>query len=238
MTSRNDSPRDEKKYNREDNPVLSELVANTESKHRSSSEVTEVLLRGLKILVYPGVFNPALSNVGDLLAEHMQIRPDDIVLDLGTGTGFQALVAARQGKKVYALDKQSEAIRCALKNVEINELNSKIEVIESDLFDSVPKGFKFDVILFNFPFVPWKAETPWQEANFDPDHVTLERFLNEARSHLSSRGRIFLTWAELGDTTYLNFLLSKFNYTSKTIAERSKGGIAHYVLELTLGGKG
>jgi len=59
------------------------------------------------------------------------IRPGDVVLDIGTGTGFFAMQAARLGaRKVYAVEPIAAAARLARATIEDNGLSSTIEVVE------------------------------------------------------------------------------------------------------------
>jgi precorrin-6B methylase 2 len=80
-----------------------------------------------------------------------KVKPGDVVLDLGTGTGLHALFAAQAGaKKVYAVD--SEAIvRFAKTNAKKNNLLDKIEFIESSS-DSLELPEKADLIITNIGF--------------------------------------------------------------------------------------
>ena len=226
--------KDSSKYDRANHPNLSALVAGTEAQHAASTHPIEVSLHGLTLEVDPGVFNPALSNVGDLLAAQMNIRDGEVVLDLGTGSGFQALVAARKASKVVASDSQMRACTCAKKNIDRYQLSQKIQVLCGDLFDPITADIKFDTILFNFPFVPWKAESDWQKANFDEGHANLKRFLEQAPNHLQLSGRILMTWSDVGDTQYFFGLAEQYGYKIRSIAEREAKGIKHYVIELTV----
>lgn len=55
------------------------------------------------------------------------INSDDIVFDVGTGSGVLAVAAAKLGaKKVYAVDIDQTAVRMARENVEINECLERV----------------------------------------------------------------------------------------------------------------
>ncbi|MCI5147298.1 MAG: hypothetical protein D3923_17660, partial [Candidatus Electrothrix sp. AR3] len=73
------------------------------------------------------------------------VQPGDVALDIGTGTGIQAMFAAMAGaKKVYAVDRTSIA-RVAQEIVSLNGLSDKIQVIEDDIVNiHLPE--KVDVI--------------------------------------------------------------------------------------------
>ncbi len=220
------------KYVREDNPEHSALAEEIERKHVAITAPKHIVLKGHPLIVAPGVFNPEFSLIGDLLVEAMDIQAEEVVLDLGTGTGFQAIVASDRAKRVLAIDKQPEAVQCTRTNVELNGLQGKIEVRHGDLFSAVNPSEIFDVILFNIPFPPWKPKSPWQEANFDEGHQLLRRFLNQAMSFLTAGGRIGMTWSDLGDTACLHDLLRKEEYSHRIPIERRIKGVGQYVYEL------
>ncbi len=81
------------KYLREDNLEHSALAEEIERKHDTITIPKHIVLKRHPLIVAPGVFNPECSLIGDLLGEAMDIQAEEIVLDLGTGTGFQAIVA-------------------------------------------------------------------------------------------------------------------------------------------------
>lgn len=232
MNASQQPDRDPAKYRRDNSSELSALVANTENQHKSGDFPVRLTLRGHRLEIDANVFNPALSNVGDLLATNMNIRQGEKVLDLGTGSGFQAIVAASNASFVVASDSQAEAFQCAKKNIVLNNLSHKIEPRLGDLFEALKQNERFDTILFNFPFVPWKPETAWQLANFDEGHKKLDRFLKEAPSFLTNSGRILMTWSDVGDTKYFRQLTTTLGYKLTTVAEREAKGITHYVFEL------
>ena len=78
-------------------------------------------------------------------------RPSRATLDLGTGCGFQAFVAAQHSERVVATDRNPRAVEMAAFNVELNELGA-VECREGDLFEPVA-GEGFDLIVSNPPFI-------------------------------------------------------------------------------------
>lgn len=85
------------------------------------------------------------------------------------------------------------------------------------------------------PFVPWKPETEWQRYNFDFEHRLLFRFLDDARRYLSDRGKIFLTFADIGNRAALEGAAVRFGYRITLVSSQTVKGIEHYVFELAQG---
>src|SRR5687767_15956726 len=77
--------------------------------------------------------------------EHV-VRPGDVVLDVGAGTGILSIFAAQSGaRKVYAVER-TQVADVARRMVERNGYTERIDVIQSDLEDvAVPE--KVDVIV-------------------------------------------------------------------------------------------
>jgi len=79
------------------------------------------------------------------------------LIELGTGTGALALIAARSDKelRVTGVELHSGAAVCAVANVRSNSLTSRVEIIEQDwrsLYERFPKG-SVDLVVSNPPYV-------------------------------------------------------------------------------------
>ncbi len=84
----------------------------------------------------------------ELLVEVFEERTFRKVLDLGCGSGILALAAAHLGaERVVAVDIDEMACREALKNVRLNELESKILVVKDSAYAF--KEESFDLVLAN-----------------------------------------------------------------------------------------
>ena len=112
-----------------------------------------------------------------------------VVLDIGTGTGIQAITAALAGaKKVLATDINQDAIELAKVNAKINGV--KIDVIKSDLFNNV-KG-KFDLIIFNPPYLPPEGI---KDQRWSGGKKLILKFLQEAKNYLTKSGKVVFVFS-------------------------------------------
>ncbi len=85
-----------------------------------------------------------------LLWRFMIRKPFESVLDLGTGCGVLALVAARDCKRVAASDLNAKAVRFAQFNASLNGVEN-VEFVTGDTYEPF-RQTKFDLIISNPPF--------------------------------------------------------------------------------------
>ncbi len=156
---------------------------------------------GLIIHTHPEVYEPAEDSF--LLAKNLDIKGTDNVLEIGTGTGFIAMVASKKTGKVIATDISDYAIKCAVKNAVTNKAYN-IELRKGDLFEPVC-GEKFDLILFNTPYLPTSEDEKLNDelnAAFDgglKGREIIDQFLNDVNDHLNEKGRVQLVQSSLAN---------------------------------------
>jgi len=116
--------------------------------------------------------------------------PVDRLLDLGTGSGVQALVSSRYAGQVTGVDINPRAVRFARFNAQLNGIRN-IRFIEGDLYDVVADT-RFDIILANPPFVP----SPDQNLGFRDGGVggeaVLARIVTGAAHRLTRAGKLHI----------------------------------------------
>jgi len=117
-----------------------------------------------------------------------------MVLDMGAGSGIQAITAAasRNAHEVLAVDIDKAAVEHCRKSIK----NRKIRFAVSDLFSNV-KG-KFDTIIFNPPYLPQDGyKTDKTVIGGKKGHEAIERFIGKANKHLNENGIILLLFSSL-----------------------------------------
>jgi len=88
---------------------------------------------------------PTQDEIMAVSLSKMEISPDDIVLDLGCGTGKVSVAAARLAKKVYAIDRRPEAIRFAQETAARSGIIN-IEFFCGEAIDFLNADLKFDCV--------------------------------------------------------------------------------------------
>ncbi len=157
-----------------------------------------------------------------------EIRDKGIdVLEIGSGSGIlleslNSLDVAR----VIGTDLNSDAVEfCKSKG---------FDCIKSDLFSNIPLEKKYDLIIFNPPYLPEDPE------NLEDDESKLittggkkgseliNKFLRQAKDYLKPEGKIFLLTSSL--TKGINWL----NYKKKVLSEKKLFFEKLYVWELSI----
>lgn len=174
---------------------------------------------GVQLVVPPEVFAP--TPMSGLFGRHVraEVRPDDRVLDMGTGSGSNALLAARTASDVVAVDINPAAVACARSNAEANGLTERVTCRESDVFDAVDG--RFDVILFDPPF-RWFPPRDLLEASItDENYSALTRFMREVPDRLNDGGRVLVSFGTSADLGYLQQLIARSGLVSEQLDEHS-----------------
>ncbi len=98
-----------------------------------------------------------------LLADFIRTRPEDEALELGTGSGvISLLLSVKPFRRITALELQAGLADLARRNVEMNGLGGRIEIVEADLRTYEP-GRTFDLIFSNPPYI--RASTGFLSAS-------------------------------------------------------------------------
>ena len=147
-----------------------------------------------------------------LLAENLEIECNQSVLEIGTGTGIVAMYASRFTDKITVIDINLDACKLAEDNFKANNIEN-IEVLFGNLFCPV-KSRKFDVILFNTPYLPTENDEVLEDnINYAFDgglngRKVIDLFLNEVKNHLNEGGIVQMIQSSLAD---VNNTIEKFD---------------------------
>ena len=150
---------------------------------------------GLTLVVPPDVYPPNPNGLADVVGQ--ETVPSDTVLDMGTGSGINGLVAALKSPSVLGVDINPTAVDTANANAARNSLSDRFEAAVSDVFSSVVG--QFDLIVFDPPFRWFRPESMRERATADEDYVSLRAFFHGVLAHLRPGGRILLSFGTTGD---------------------------------------
>jgi ribosomal protein L3 glutamine methyltransferase len=148
------------------------------------------------------------SYIAELIPEHFQPWIGDAwnvhnVLELCTGSGCLAIMLADTfpNAHVDAVDLSTDALEVAKRNVEDYQLEKRIHLIQSDLYDKVPAK-KYDLIVSNPPYVNSTAMSSLPAEYRHEPHMALaggkdgmdlvRRIVKEAKHRLTAKGLLIV----------------------------------------------
>lgn len=174
--------------------------------------------------VLEDVYEPAEDSF--LFADNMKANEGDTVIDVGTGCGILGIIAAKKAAQVIAVDINPHAVRCARENAAVNHVDDKMFFIRGDLFTAIRNRAKFDLILFNAPYLPSQEaegaswlESAWSGGPSGRD--VIDRFVHDAPSYLKPKGRLLLLQSSLSNITVTLEKLEEESMRTTVAAEKS-----------------
>ena len=90
---------------------------------------------------------PTKEEIRCLVICKSDVSPEDIVVDVGCGTGGLTIEFANRAKKVYAIDKNVDALDLTLKNLKKHNLKQKVNIIHNDALNALKEIDKFDILM-------------------------------------------------------------------------------------------
>ena len=168
----------------------------------------EAWLQGHRFVVDERVIIPR-SPISELLTDSLSpwvIEPDAIqrALDLCTGSGCLAVLTAYafRNAQVDAVDVSEDALEVARQNVCLHAMQDRVRLIQSNLFDDVPRENQYDLIICNPPYVNQASmDTLPREYLHEPSLALaggndgmdlIRRILHDAPDYMNTGGTLVL----------------------------------------------
>ena len=153
-----------------------------------------------------------------LLQEQVKKYAKGIVLDIGTGSGIQALTAAKNKKvkKITAIDINKKSIDYCKKNIKFLNLeksktfqiNKKITFLQSNLFNKINKSF--DTIIFNPPYLPQESENKYLALEGGKKgYEVIEKFINQVSNYLNINGIILIVFSSFTNKQKIDEIIER-----------------------------
>jgi release factor glutamine methyltransferase len=189
---------------------------------------------GRTYVVPPGVFPPAAMSRLLGAAVLAEVREGDRVLDMGTGCGVNAILAASRSTDVLGVDINPVAVEAAVANARRNGVAERTAFRESDVFSAVDG--RFDLVVFDPPF-RWFAPRDLLEASMaDENYSALSRFLTEVGDHLTPEGRVLMFFGTSGDLDHLYRVADDNGFRREVLSShdlvRETGTVSYHAFRL------
>ncbi|AGI48475.1 HemK-related putative methylase [Thermoplasmatales archaeon BRNA1] len=149
----------------------------------------------LTIMSDSEVYPPSEDSV--MFIEALEIRRGMRVLEIGCGSGVVSIHCALNGAEVTCGDVNPKAVELANRNAEANGV--RINAVGTDVYSGIDG--KFDLILFNLPYLPVDEEGELAKAwsGGEDGMGPLPRLLEGAPEHLLPGGRVAVVVSSLMD---------------------------------------
>ena len=200
---------------------------------RAHKENYEVELRGMSIIVEPGVWSPAYDWSGQFMIDNLPDFTGKDVLEVGSGSGLISVYAGRSGaKQITSVDINPKAVENTSMNFRKHGIKCGCAFV-SDGFSKV-RG-DFDVVIFNAPYHGCKPADLLEYACADEDYRALRGFFHDVLNHLRQDGVIMLGFSESGDMELFRSLITKYKLEVRRELSEWKHEYNCMVFELSKG---
>ncbi|HBA62643.1 MAG TPA: SAM-dependent methyltransferase [Lachnospiraceae bacterium] len=165
---------------------------------KPEERLDDLQIKGYHIIQHPGKFCFGMDS--SLLSSFVRVKPEEKILDLGTGTGvLPILLAAKtKGKHFTGLEIQEESADMARRSVVYNQLEDRIQIVTGDIKEaaSIFGSVSFDVIVTNPPYMIGEHGIQNEkDAKTIARHevlCTLDDILRESAKILPFKGRFYM----------------------------------------------
>lgn len=203
----------------------------------SEKDMKKISFNEYTFHVSKDVYEPAEDTF--LLAENLVVDKNDVVLDVGTGCGILGILAAKKARRVVVVDVNPHAVCCAKMNAELNGVAEKMETLRNDLFKAIKKNVKFDLIIFNAPYLPleMREKKNWIErawAGGPAGRQLIDQFILQAPTYLKKGGKILLVQSSLSDVEETTQKLRERQFYVRVLAQDKVAFETIVVIEATL----
>ncbi len=150
------------------------------------------------------------------------------ILDMGAGSGIQAQTCKKSGfNKILTADINPDAVK-HLKSL-------GFQSIKTNLFSNINKKQKFDIIIFNPPYLPEdKYDKQLDTTAGRKGYESIIKFLIQTKSHLENNGKILLLDSSFSKPNIINKQAKELGYKINILNQKSLFFEKLFVWELTL----
>ena len=164
-----------------------------------NEKIEDLQYKGLKIIQNKKWFCFGMDSV--LLSDFSKdIKRNSVVVDLGAGTGVISILLSgkTEAKKIICVEKQKEMAEIIQRNIQMNKLEKKLELINEDILklgDKI-KEASIDTVVTNPPYR--KQNTGIENENIQKyiskfeTTATLQDFISISKRILKDKGQFFM----------------------------------------------
>lgn len=204
--------------------------------------IEDLQCKGLKIIQNKDYYTFTSDSV--ILANFIKLKKEDICCEIGTGCGVISILmtAKNNFNKIYAFEIQSEMFELAKKNVKLNNLEDKIEIIHDNImnFNDYFKKNSFDCLFSNPPYMlsNGKNENTVRNIARHDNSLSIEELCSTASQMLKHGGRFYLVYtADRSCELIYNLTKASLEIKRMFFTQNGRGDVKLIILEAVKGGK-
>lgn len=157
----------------------------------------------MQLRISQHTFTP--STISTLMADALEVASDDVVIDVGCGSGILSIVAAKLGaRSIHGVDASPDVVEVANHNATQHGVAQHITFHQGSLFTPLPPDLQADVIIGDVSGIPdtLAAFSGWFPSGTGGGASGSElpvKMLQSARDRLLPGGRLYLPTGTLQD---------------------------------------
>jgi HemK-related putative methylase len=177
------------------------------------------------------IYQPAEDSylLAEVLTDYLSGKTKQIkILDMGSGSGIQAQTCLNLGfNNILTADINKEAVE--------NLKKQGFRSIHSDLFSNINKKEKFDLIIFNPPYLPeHKYDKEKDTTGGKKGFETIIKFLKQAKNNLNKNGNILLLFSSFSQPKIIIEKAKLLGYKTKELSSKKLFFEELFVCELKI----
>lgn len=164
---------------------------------KENEKIEDLQYKGLQIIQNKKWFCFGMDSI--LLSDFSKnIKQNSTIVDLGSGTGIISVLLSAKTKasKIICVEKQPEMADIIERNIELNNLQNKLQLVNEDILNIKIEEASVDAVVTNPPYK--KKETGMKNENeqkyiskFETT-ATLEDFIKVSKNILKDKGQFFM----------------------------------------------
>lgn len=205
-------------------------------------KIEDLQCNNLKIIQNKNLYTFTSDSV--ILANFIQLKNKDNCVEIGGGSGIISILlsAKTNFNQIKMFEIQKEMADLARKNVELNSLSDKIEVICDDVknFRNHIENESVDVVFSNPPYMPQMTENENQARQIARHDGTLlvEDLCKTASKMLKINGKFYVVYSSKRSAELIyNLMQNNLEPKRMFFTENGKGKTVLVIIEAVKGGK-
>lgn len=197
---------------------------------------------GLKIIQNKNYYTFTSDSV--LLANFVNLKAKDVCVEIGAGCGVISILmsAKTQFKKIYAFEIQEELAGLAQKNVKLNNLEQKIEIICENIvnFDKFLEKGSIDCVISNPPYMKSEGKNFNEIRNIarHDNYLPIDKLCKTTSLILREGGKFYIVYsAERSCELIYQLIKNKLEPKKMFFTQNGKGDVKLVLIEAVKGGK-